>query len=127
MTDVESAINAHLEKENTRLEAELASLRYALQAASMDPQVKQVLINLGNYLPQLTNQATNMSYVATNVSMIAQAVKDEGLKTRNVIAELITTTQTQTTMMGRIADALDRIAGAAEGTEEVAWRQDLKA
>ena len=126
MTDVESAINMHLEKENARLEAELTSLRYALQLASVDPQVRQVLINLGNYLPQLTNQATNMSYVATNVSMIAQAVKDEGLQTRNKITELVTTTQTQTSIMGRIADALDRIATATEGAEDEAWRRGLK-
>lgn len=66
-------INAHLVEQNDRLSRELEELRTLLrQPVNIQVQSPDsaTLNRIGQYLPQLTNIATNLSYVASAVQAL---------------------------------------------------------
>lgn len=128
MTDqsVEGRINQHLEEENRRLEATLELLRTAGQ---MDPEARRILSQIGQYLPQLTHMATNMSMVASAVTVVEQRIKESHVaqaRANAKLGELVEQGTRQADALVSIAQSLSRIAGAAEGVEDESWRASLR-
>lgn len=70
---ISQGINAHLEQENERLRRELDEVRAMLSrpvnVVLQNPQ-QSTLTQISQYLPQLTNIATNLSYVASAIQSV---------------------------------------------------------
>lgn len=121
---VEARINQHLEEENQRLESEVQMLRMLTQnqAAMMEKQSGSTA-EIVKYMPQITQLATNMSYIASAV----QIVGTNQLTTNSAIQDLTATTERQVSATESMTYVLTRIAEALEGVGDEAWRRNIKA
>lgn len=125
---VEARINEHLERRNLELEAQVLALNQAMQFAKPDPQVQQTLVSIGQYMPQLTQMTTNLSYLASHVQTLGNnQIKSQANLSliKDTQERIADASENQARALTKIASSFDRLVELAEGVREEAWRANL--